>query len=97
MATTQVETIVKRIQKIDIDLLALLKKRGPTYHKLIKSEFGEPSNDALIRLKSRGLIVPRREESGYYRYDITDLGFSVLNQYEETVNKNAREQGMNLE
>jgi hypothetical protein len=75
MATTQVETIVKRIQKIDVDLLNRLKSRGPTYHKAIYSEFGDSSHDALIRLKSRGLIVPRREESGYYKYDITELGF----------------------
>jgi hypothetical protein len=82
-ATTQVYLMVKRIQQVDVKVLNLLKTRGPIYHKLVHSEFGEPSGDALIRLKSRGLIVPRREESGYYKYDITELGFNLLDEYEK--------------
>ncbi|UCC58531.1 MAG: hypothetical protein JSW14_01005 [Candidatus Bathyarchaeum sp.] len=84
MATTQVDKIAKRIAQIDIDILTLLTRRGPTYHKAIKNEFGKPSHDALIRLKARGLVVPRRESQSYYKYDITDLGFSVLDALENT-------------
>jgi DNA-binding PadR family transcriptional regulator len=87
MATTLVETIVKRIQKIDIDVLDLIRKVGPTYYTKIKDSVQGDIAEALIRLKSRGLLVPRREESGYYKYDITELGFSVLDQNETNKNR----------
>lgn len=78
MATTEVETIVKRIKPTDMNLLNLLDQKGPTYSKAVLEELGEEGRDAIIRLKARGLIVPRRESAHYYRYDLTDLGVSVL-------------------
>lgn len=78
MATTEVDTIVKRIKPTDENLLRLIDQRGPTYSKAILDELGKEGKQAIIRLKARGLIVPRREASNYYRYDMTDLGVSVL-------------------
>jgi hypothetical protein len=34
-------------------------------------------------LNARGLIVPRREESRYYKYDIAELDFNVLEEDEK--------------
>jgi len=78
MAVTEVETIVKRVKPIDVNLLRLIDEKGPTYSKAILEELGAESRDALVRLKARGLIVPRRESAHYYKYDMTDLGVSVL-------------------
>jgi predicted transcriptional regulator len=84
MATIQVEAIVKRIQRIDMDILDLIRRVGPTYYTNITYSVEGEIKEAIIRLKSRGLIVPRREESGYYKYDITELGFNVLDEYEKS-------------
>jgi len=78
MAVTEVETIVKRVKPIDENLLRLIDEKGPTYSKAILEELGAESRKALVRLKARGLIVPRRESAHYYKYDMTDLGVSVL-------------------
>lgn len=78
MATTEVETIMKRIKPIDVNVLRLIDEKGPTYSKAVLSELGEEGRQAIVRLKARGLIVPRRESLHYYKYDMTDLGLSVL-------------------
>jgi len=78
MAVTEVETILKRVKPIDMNLLRLIDEKGPTYSKAILEELGAESREALVRLKARGLIVPRRESAHYYKYDMTDLGVSVL-------------------
>lgn len=83
MAITEVDTIVKRIKPTDMNLLRLIDEKGPTYSKAILEELGSEGKQALVRLKARGLIVPRRESSHYYKYDMTDLGVSVL----ETLNQ----------
>jgi hypothetical protein len=80
MATTQTDQIVKRIQQVDVDILKTLRRFGCTYYNKIKENVEGDITEGMIRLKSRGLIVPRREESNYYRYDITPLGFSVLDE-----------------
>jgi len=82
MTTDQIEVILKRIQRKDTDILDLILRKGPTYTRAIDDEVGD-CKEALTRLKARGLIVPRREESGYYRYDITDLGINVLDAYKK--------------
>ncbi len=78
MAVTEVEAIVKRIKPTDTNLLRLIDQKGPTYSKAIVEELGREGKEAIVRLKARGLIVPRRESEHYYRYDMTDLGLSVL-------------------
>ena len=78
MAATEVETIMKRIKPTDMNLLRLIDEKGPTYSKAILEELGREGKDAIIRLKARGLIVPRRESAHYYKYDMTDLGLTVL-------------------
>ena len=81
IAIDQIANILNRIQTIDVNLLSLIKKRGPTYARAIDDELGEGTKLTITRMKSRGLIVSKRAESGYYRYDITDLGLSVLEAY----------------
>lgn len=83
MAITEVSTIVKRIKPMDMNLLRMIDQKGPTYNKAIIAELGPEGKQALVRLKARGLIVPRRESEHYYKYDMTDLGVSVL----EVLNK----------
>ncbi len=78
MATTEMETILKRMKPTDVNLLRLIDRKGPTYSKAILEELGEEGKDTITRLKSKGIIVARRESAHYYRYDMTDLGSDVL-------------------
>jgi len=84
MATTEVESIIKRMKPIDYNLLTFLEERGPSYNDMVYETLGDESRDAIVRLKARGLIVPRRiATSRRYRYHITDLGTSVLKEAEK--------------
>lgn len=79
MATTEVEAILKRMKPIDVSLLTFLEQKGPSYNDAIYDMLGDEAREAVIRLKARGLIVPRMlKTSRRYRYHITDLGSSVL-------------------
>lgn len=85
----QISNILNRIQPMDVNLLSLIRTKGLMYHRKIYDELGEESRDAITRMKSRGLIVPKRAKSdtGYYLYDITDLGRTVLEEYEKDEHK----------
>jgi hypothetical protein len=87
MATTETETVVKRMQPMDIQLLRLIQERGPIYAKALQDELGDEGKKSLVRMKARGLVVPRRESEHYYRYDMTDLAISVLNEINNPKNK----------
>jgi len=79
ISETQTESILKRIQPIDIQLLELIQSRGPTYHEMITKEIGPDAKTVLVRCKARNLIVPiRQTKQGYYKYDLTDLGHNIL-------------------
>lgn len=78
MAEMQVETILKRIQQPDKDLLFYIHNKGSTYKAALIKDLGAAVDDALTRTKSKGLVIPRRVSKDYYKYDLTDLGFSVL-------------------
>jgi hypothetical protein len=78
IAESRTDQILKRIPEVDIKLLETIQARGPTYYEKICEEVGVDSKDALIRCKARSLIVPVRKESGYYKYDLTDLGYEIL-------------------
>lgn len=75
--------ILKRIQPIDINLLYLLKRRGTADQKFLIGKEGPEVKDAIVRMKSRGLVVPIRGKSKYYRYDLTDLGLQIVDALEE--------------
>jgi ABC-type lipoprotein export system ATPase subunit len=78
IAETRTEQILKRLPDSDIKLLETIQIRGPTYYEKICEEVGADSKDALIRCKAHSLIVSIRKESGYYKYDLTDLGYEIL-------------------
>ncbi len=86
MATTEVESITKRMQAMDTQLLMLIEDKGPIYSKIISDELGEEGKKALTRMKARGLISPIKVGEHYYRYDMTDLGLSVLHELTESEN-----------
>ena len=81
MATSQVDSILKRIQQFDVQILDLIHERGPLYSSRIKDKLGDESTTALVRLKARNLIVPVRKKGTYYVYDMTDLGVEVREAY----------------
>lgn len=83
MAVEQVENIMRRIQKTDINLLSILLKKGPSNYDVLRDDLGQDYKDAIVRLKARGLIVPKRIKSHHYKYDITDLGLSVVQALQE--------------
>jgi len=83
IAVEQVETIMKRMDKTDINLLKILLERGPSKFTVLKEEMGEEYRIAVIRMKARGLIVPKRVGKNYYKYDITDLGMSIVDALRE--------------
>lgn len=84
IAESQVESILKRIKPYDIELLELILANGPVWYGRIKNELGsEKTKEALTRLRARNLVTPIRHETGYYTYDISDLGLEVLNTYNQ--------------
>lgn len=78
MATTETEFIMKRLQPMDINLLQLIEKNGPIPSYSVPKELGKDAKDAVVRLKARGLIVPKRTSTRHYSYDTTDLGATIL-------------------
>ncbi len=78
IADSRTDQILKRLPEVDIKLMEVIQARGPTYYEKICEEVGADSKEALIRCKARSLIVPVRKESGYYKYDLTDLGYEIL-------------------
>ena len=89
ITTSQVGWILKLIKERDIDLLKLILERGPVkYRRLVKDELDDEGKLALVRCKARSLIVATHMGSGYYKYDLTPLGHSVL----EALQKNEEAQ-----
>jgi len=78
MVETTLDSIMKRLQPLDLQLIHLIKTYGPINHHKLKSELGNPGLKALARCKGRGIIVPRRKSKAYYVYDVTDFGLEVL-------------------
>jgi hypothetical protein len=78
IAESRTDQLLKRMLDSDVKLLETIQARGPTYYEKIAEEVGADAKEALIRCKSRSLIVPVRKDSGYYKYDLTDLGYEIL-------------------
>ena len=51
--------------------------RRDAIRKRIK-EMEREAKQALVILKARGLVVPKKVGPHYYAYDLTDLGVTVL-------------------
>jgi hypothetical protein len=79
IAENELERIIRRLQKPDIQLLNLLHDRGPTYKLAIEKELGKETDYCLTRMKARGLVVPKRIKANYFKYILTDLGFNAYN------------------
>lgn len=78
MVDTHMDTLVKRVQPTDIELLTLIKNKGMVYGQIIDEALGPHSRLTLTRCKSRGLVIPIRIKGQYYKYDITELGLELL-------------------
>lgn len=75
---TELETLLRKIHPIDVELLKLITKLGPLHTSRVESELGQEGKEAIVRLKSRQLIVPVRVGYKYYKYDTTDLADELL-------------------
>lgn len=80
-AQGQTTWILKLCQPIDFDLLNMIRNRGPIQHANAM-ELGKGAKQCLVRLKARHLIVSTHMGGGYYKYDITPLGYDILHAHE---------------
>lgn len=74
ISTTHLGTILKLCKQEDFNVLKLIDDIGPIHHEQAK----ELNKRVIVRLKSRGLIVPVHQGKGYYKYDLTSLGKDAL-------------------
>jgi len=83
LTTTHLGTVLKLCKPIDFELLKLIDERGQI-HQHVVEQYGKEGKSAVLRLKSRSLIVPARQgDSTYYKYDLTPLGKEALEKYVE--------------
>lgn len=78
LVETHMPTLMKRTGPLDFDLLALIKARGDMKKRDLVNTLGPDTRNAIIRCKSRGLLVPVRKGPNYYRYDLTSLALELL-------------------
>ena len=88
ITTTHIGTALKLCKPIDFELLKLIDDRGQIHQHIVEA-YGREGKRSVLRLKSRGLIVPARQgDSTYYKYDLTALGKEALEKSaENTVSK----------
>lgn len=87
LVETHMDMLIKRVQPIDLTLLKLIRGKGRVHSKTIDQELGLEAKLALTRCKSRGLVVPIRVGSHYYKYDITELGLELLKEGDKPKDK----------
>lgn len=77
-----VEYTLKILKPQDTSILKVLDTIGMAGKEVLENRLEEQQvtydADALMRLKSRNLIIPTRMPSGRYKYDLTQLGRDVL-------------------
>lgn len=83
LVDTHMDGLMKRVKPVDLDLLNLIKEKGPVRGSYVTEDLKE----SVIRCKARGLITPQRRGDHYYKYDITDLGLSLLEQKNRVADK----------
>ena len=84
LVDTHLDTLMKRGQPVDLDLLKLIQERGLIHGKTLTTP---EMKSALIRCKARGLVSPVRVKGQYYKYDITDLGLTLLEEKKKPTEK----------
>ena len=79
ITTTHIGTVLKLCKPLDFEILGVIDSRGAIHQHVIE-DYGKEGKQSVLRLKSRGLIVPVRQETQnpYYKYDLTPLGKDVL-------------------
>lgn len=70
-------TALKMIQAQDVVVMKMIMDRGPL-HAHAFDGMDKSVRQALVRLKSRQLVVPCPMGKNYYKYDLTSLGKQVL-------------------
>lgn len=84
LVDTHMDSLMKRVQATDLELLKLIRDRGMIHGHIVESESLKSS---LTRCKARGLVIPVRVKGKYYKYDISDLGMELLNRKEQPEEK----------
>jgi ABC-type lipoprotein export system ATPase subunit len=78
LAMNHTESLLNICKPIDFELMRLMDQRGPICYDRI-DDVGKEGRFALVRLKSRELVIAIQMQNGYYKYDLTPLGRNVLN------------------
>jgi hypothetical protein len=77
-----IEYTLKILKPQDVAILNVLDSLGKADKELIVNRLTEKQveydPDAMMRLKSRNLIIPTRMSTGHYKYDLTQLGRDIL-------------------
>lgn len=80
---TQMPLLLKRLQPLDVELMELIESRGQVNYAYLYEDCNNKYHDAIIRCKSRSLVVPIRKQTSYW-YDLTDLGFQLLQAWRQS-------------
>jgi len=90
LVETHMGSLVQRVQPIDLTLLRLVQTKGCLHGRDVEKELGEEGKLAVVRCKSRGLLVPIRMAEHYYKYDLTSLGIDLLKVLESKSKENVK-------
>ncbi len=83
ISASQIGWVLKVCKPMDFQLLQLIRDKGPVHLKNVDS-LGDEARMALTRCKARNLVVPLHKGGGYYKYDMTPLGYDVLVAFNES-------------
>jgi hypothetical protein len=86
MALDSVDSIIKILDASDIQLLSLIKQKGPVKYNIAKDALGEKYADTLTRCKARSLVIPTNIGSNHYKLDLSSIGIDVLKALEKNGN-----------
>lgn len=80
LVDTHIDTLIKRVLPMDVQLLKWIRRVGPVYNQQVKNELGDLGKEAIRRCKARQLIVSIPVGNHYYKHDLTPLGIELLNE-----------------
>jgi len=79
ISMNEVDIVLKRIQKSDKLLIHGIYNKGAMSKTKLQKELKiENVDDTLMRCKAKGLVLSERVTRGNYRYNLTTLGYDVL-------------------
>lgn len=78
MSVDTVDALLKILQPDDVQLLSLIRQKGPVKYDLAKDKLGESYKDTLTRCKARSLIIPTNLGNNNYKLDLSSIGLDVL-------------------